>query len=140
MNFSDQTIIGLSFFVFLGFMVVVGLYSSTQSKNNTEDYLLASRAVNPLVTAISAVSSLLSGFMFIAFIGFAYVRGLSAIYYPLGWIAGDFVSWFFIHKKLREKSQEEGTNTITSFIGTFNKKRNELIIKFSSFTKILFSF
>ena len=136
---SNSThIITVSFLAFLILIVLVGISSSRKAKKSTEDYLLASRDVHPLTTAISAISSLLSGFMFIGFIGFVYVQGLSAIIYPICWVTGDLTSWFFIHKPLRDKSQAENTQTIPSFIGTFNNLKNKKTIKTAAVITLIF--
>lgn len=127
-----------SFLLFLIIILLVGLSSFFKKKNNNEDYLLASRSVHPIIVAISGVSSLLSGFMFIGFIGFVYVKGVSAFIYPICWTLGDLTSWFFIHKKLRDKSLEEGSNTINQFIGTSKGVKNYAIIKLSAIITIIF--
>ena len=105
---------------FIGFLILfagVGIYSSTRSKTNAEDYLLAGRNVNPWLMALSAVSTNNSGFMFIGLIGMTYKVGLSSSWIMIGWIAGDYLAWLFVHRRLREISGREKLATIPSFLG-----------------------
>ncbi len=49
-----QIWIAITFIAFLLSFTVVGIYSATQKQNTTNDYLLASRNVNPRLTVLSA--------------------------------------------------------------------------------------
>lgn len=59
-------LIALTFIAFLILFTVVGVYASTQKQDNTTDYLLAGRNVNPWAIALSALSTGQSGFLFTA--------------------------------------------------------------------------
>lgn len=91
-----------SFVSFLAIFLGVGLASSFYSKHSRTDYYLAGRNVRPWLTALSAVATNNSGYMFIGVIGFTYASGLSAIWLMVGWIVGDFIGSLFIHARLRE--------------------------------------
>lgn len=67
---STQVIIAICFIAFLLLFAVVGIYSATKKQNNTTDYLLAGRNVNPWLTGLSAFATAHSGGMFISTIGF----------------------------------------------------------------------
>lgn len=107
----------LSFSVFLLSFILVGLYSATRKKSTTEDYLLASRDVGPWLTALSAAATNNSGYMFIGLIGWTYSVGISAMWLMVGWISGDYLAWWFIHRRVRIRSQQQGSLTIPSFLG-----------------------
>lgn len=107
-----------SFLFFLLCFLGIGIYSATQKQSNTEDYLLAGRSVSPWLTALSAVSSNNSGFMFIAMIGATYQSGLSSMWLMVGWISGDYLAWLFIFKQFRERSEYVGVLSIPTFLGT----------------------
>ncbi|MEO1405780.1 MAG: sodium/proline symporter [Pseudomonadota bacterium] len=62
---------------------------------------MAGSSVPPWLTALSAVSTLNSGYMFTGFVGFTYLAGLDAIWLSIGWIVGDFVASLFVYKQLR---------------------------------------
>jgi len=107
----------LSFLAFLVGFTLIGAYASRYRTSTTEDYLLASRSIGPWFTAMSAVSTNNSGFMFIGLIGTTYTMGLSAVWIMFGWIFGDYLMWFWIHRRLREGSEAEHVRTIPSFLG-----------------------
>jgi sodium/proline symporter len=132
------SLIILSFFGFLGLSTLVGLYSATRKRDTTSDYLLASRNVGPIATGLSAVASNNSGFMFIGLIGTTYMSGISASWLMIGWIFGDYLAWFFVHKKLRELSESRKTLTIPSFIGTGREKRSYPITALAGFITLIF--
>ena len=95
----------LSFIFFLLVFMTVGLLSARVRKNTRSDYYLAGFTVKPWLVGLSAMATNLSGYMFIGLIGFTYVTGLSSIWLMFGWIVGDFIVSFFIHKPLREATE-----------------------------------
>lgn len=119
-------------------MTIVGVIAALQAKASSEDYLLAGRSVNPIATALSAVSSCHSAYMFIGFIGFTYLYGISSLCFVLTWVVGDLIVWLKIYKPLREQSQKLETKTITSFLGTSEKQKFNLLIKIASFVSFVF--
>lgn len=99
----------ISFIIFLSAFALIGISSAYFSKGNHQDYYLASSEVKPWLVGLSAVATNNSGYMFIGVIGYTYVTGLASIWLMIGWIAGDFLSSLYIHKKLRiatERTQE----------------------------------
>ena len=77
---SDDVMILLSFLLFMFFFAGVGLASMRVKEDTTDDYLVAGRGMHPGLAALSAVSTWNSGYMFIGFIGFIYIQGLSLIH------------------------------------------------------------
>jgi len=125
---------------FIGFMLLftgVGIYSSTQKQNDTTDYLLAGRNVNPWFTALSAMSTGQSGLLFIGQVGFAYKAGISSIWLIIGWALGDYIAWWLFFRKLREVSEETGSETVSSFLGQ-NTKGGRIITFISAFITVAF--
>lgn len=113
--------IAVTFILFLLLFTGVGIYSATQKKNTTTDYLLASRNVNPWLVALSAMATGQSGLLFIGQVGFAYTIGLSAIWLTIGWAIGDYIAWWFVFKRLRQVSEEISADTVSSFLGQETK-------------------
>ncbi|MBP0005652.1 MAG: sodium/proline symporter [Cyanobacteria bacterium SBC] len=118
----DRLAIIVCFIAFLLLFTGVGLYSAKRHQNTTADYLLASRNVNPWLTGLSAFATAHSGGMFISTIGYTYLVGISSAWLFLGWFLGDYIAWFFVHKRLREVSEQNASETIGSFLaGTPSK-------------------
>ena len=95
---------------------MVGIWSSKHKTETPDDYLVASRDVSPWMTALSAVSTNNSGYMFIGLIGYAFRDGVEAIWITLGWILGDFFTWLWVHRRVREQSEELGAASVPSFL------------------------
>ncbi|MEQ9367952.1 MAG: sodium/proline symporter [Coleofasciculus chthonoplastes F3-SA18-01] len=114
--------IATTFIVFLLLFTGVGIYSATKKQNTTTDYLLASRNVNPWLTAFSAMATGQSGFLFIGQVGFAYQIGISAIWLTIGWAIGDYIAWGLVFKRLRQVSEEISADTVSSFLGQETKE------------------
>jgi len=113
----NRTPIAATFLVFIALFIGVGLYSGTRRQTTTEDYLLAGRDVNPWFTALSAVATGNSGFMFIGLIGFTYDIGLSAVWLTVGHLVGDTLAWVTVHQRLRKASEDIQAETVSSFLG-----------------------
>lgn len=96
----------LSFGFFLLCFVAIGVASVLVHSKTNNDYLLAGNDVKPWLVALSAVATNNSGYMFIGLIGYAYLSGLHAAWLMVGWIIGDLMISFAVHKRLREKTEE----------------------------------
>lgn len=132
--------VAIGFILFLLLFTGVGLYSATQRQNTTTDYLLASRDVNPWLTGLSTFATAHSGGMFISTIGYTYTTGISSAWLLVGWFLGDYLTWFFVHKRLRQQSAELGSDTFGSFLGTISKgkKTNRAIASLSALITLAF--
>lgn len=107
-----------SFIVFLLLFTGIGILSSRQKTASSEDYLVASRNVNPWLIALSAVSTNNSGYMFIGLIGFTWRSGVEAIWITFGWILGDLLTWFWVHKRVRDQSEAVGAASVPALLAT----------------------
>jgi sodium/proline symporter len=134
---DKQIWIAITFITFLLLFTVVGIYSATQKENTTTDYLLASRKVNPWMTALSAMATGQSGLLFIGNVGFAYKVGVSAIWIPVAWAVGDYLAWWLVFKRLREVSEKTTSDTVSSFLGD-GKTRGRWIVVISALITIAF--
>ena len=134
---SQQVWIAIIFIAFLLSFITVGIYSATQKQNTTTDYLLASRNVNPWLTALSAMATGQSGFLFIGQVGFAYKIGVSSFLLTIGWLIGDYLAWYFIFKPLRQISEETASDTVSSFLSQ-NIKGSRLVAIISALITIAF--
>ncbi|MBR8826700.1 MAG: sodium/proline symporter [Gomphosphaeria aponina SAG 52.96 = DSM 107014] len=130
-------VIAVTLIALLLSFIVVGIVSETQKQNTTTDYLLASRNVNPWLTALSAMATGQSGLLFIGQVGFAYTRGVSSIWLTIGWAFGDYLAWCLIFKRLRELSAANAIDTVSSFLG-HNVRGSRWIVFVSAIITIAF--
>lgn len=112
-----------SFVFFLVLFTLIGVLSAKEKQSTSEDYLVASRSVNPWLTALSAVSTNNSGYMFIGLIGFAWRSGVEAMWITFGWIAGDLITWFWVHKRVRKQSEEVGAASVPALLARESKAK-----------------
>lgn len=110
------------FLLSLLFFILIGLLSALKRKSTTNDYLLAGQNVKPWLTALSAVATNNSGFMFIGMIGFTYNNGLSSIWLAFGWIIGDLLISFIVHPKLRDQAEKTKSLSYSELIGKWDNK------------------
>ncbi|MFN3197342.1 MAG: sodium/proline symporter [Bradymonadia bacterium] len=120
--------IAASFIACLLVFTLIGVMSSKAKQTTTEDYLVASRNIPPWLVALSAVSTNNSGYMFVGLIGFTYAYGLSSIWLSLGWLVGDFLAWFVVHKPLRESSGTANVSSIPGFLAHDRQQGNSRLI------------
>lgn len=133
----NQLTIAICFIVFLLLFTGVGISSATQKSNTTQDYLVASRNVNPWLMALSSFATAHSGFMFIGLIGWTYTSGISASWLMLGWFLGDYVTWFFVHNRLRQVSEDDDAETVGGFLAGKGQK-SRAIAALSALITIVF--
>ncbi len=109
-----------SFIFFLLLFTLIGVSSSFFAKKSTSDYLLAGQDTPPWLAALSAIATNNSGYMFIGMIGYTYTSGLQSAWLMVGWIFGDFIMSLFVHKKLRNVTEEQSTLSFGGVIAKWN--------------------
>ena len=135
---ADSSVIA-SFLFFLALFIAIGAYSATRATKTAGDYLLASRSIGPWMTALSAVATNNSGFMFIGLIGTTYLYGISAAWIMVGWVGGDWLAWLVVHKRLRERSAAASVHTIPSFLALDAQgRRSNLLALTAGLVTVLF--
>jgi sodium/proline symporter len=106
----------IGFAIAMAIFFGIGMASVMKSTSKVNDYLIAGRSISPVSAGLSAVASNNSGFMFIGAIGFTYVYGYAAVWLFFAWIAGDYLSWMFVHKRLRALSETRDSHSVAGFL------------------------
>ncbi|RAX56647.1 sodium:proline symporter [Helicobacter monodelphidis] len=88
---------------FLGYaLLMLGIGFYFFRKNQTaEDYFLGNRSMGPVVSALSAGASDMSGWLLMGLPGALYVSGLIEGYIAVGLSIGATLNWVFVAKRLR---------------------------------------
>jgi sodium/proline symporter len=102
------------FSVYLLVLVAIGVITYLRAKSYS-DYTLAGRSNNKWVTALSAESSDMSGWLLMGLPGAAYAAGFSSIWIIIGLIFGTMFNWIFIANRLRIATEVYNTESITEF-------------------------
>lgn len=95
-----NTPIAIMFVAYAALMLYIGFYFYRQNKN-TEDYFLGGRSLGPVVSALSAGASDMSGWLLMGLPGVLYASGLIESYIAIGLSIGALLNWSFVAKRLR---------------------------------------
>ena len=110
-------------------MVVIGAVVSKRNKT-ASDYYLGGRKLGPLVTAMSAEASDMSGWLLMGLPAVALMGGLAeASWTAIGLAIGTYLNWLFVAKRLRIYSAKIGAFTIPDFFAKrFGDKSRALTV------------
>lgn len=95
-----NTPIAIMFVAYAALMLYIGFYFYRQNKN-TEDFFLGGRSLGPVVSALSAGASDMSGWLLMGLPGALYASGLIESYIAIGLSIGALLNWSFVAKRLR---------------------------------------
>ncbi len=90
----------VAFLLYVIIVLAIGVYAYTKTKD-ASDYFLGGRKLSPLVSAISASASDMSGWILLGLPGYAYLAGLEAAWITLGLMIGVAANWLLMAKRLR---------------------------------------
>ncbi len=126
--FNTPTVcIMITIIVYLVGMLLIGVYF-TKKNNSTSDFYLGGRSLGPLVTAMSAEASDMSGYLLMGLPGLAYLSGLADVGWTIiGLAAGTYLNWLLTSRRLRRYTQLVDAITIPEFFSKrFHDKKNIL--------------
>lgn len=126
----------LAFLFYFSILLTIGLLS--RKKNTSEaDFVVGGRGMNFWVTALSAHASDMSSWLFMAFPMAVFVGGMSKASIGLGLVIGMYLNWQFVAPRLRAKTEEYDSYTLSTF---FEKRFNDHsgLIRIISGTMIIF--
>jgi sodium/proline symporter len=103
-----------AFFVYFCFLLIIGLVAH-KKQSTSADFILGNRSLNFWLTALSAHASDMSAWLFMAFPAAIFLGGLPQIWAAFGLIAGMFVNWHFVAKKLRMATEHYDSYTLSSY-------------------------
>ena len=101
--------------VYMIMMVAIGFAVSGRNKTS-DDFYLGGRKLGPLVTAMSAEASDMSGWLLMGLPAVAMMGGLAeASWTAIGLAIGTYLNWLFVAKRLRIYSQRINAFTLPDF-------------------------
>lgn len=115
--------------VYLIGMLAVGFYFARKNES-ASDFYLGGRKLGPLVTAMSAEASDMSGYLLMGLPGLAYLSGLADVGWTIvGLAAGTYLNWLFTARRLRRYTQITNSFTLPQFFSNrFHDKSNILTV------------
>ena len=114
---SAQICICLTIVAYLCFITCVGVYFNRKGGGaNTDAYYLGGRKLGPLVVAMSAEASDMSGWLLMGLPGLAYLTGVAEpVWTAIGLAVGTYFNWLLVARRLRRYSARLGAITIPDF-------------------------
>ena len=110
----DWVILGT---IILYMLMMIGIGIAVSGKNKTSgDFFLGGRKLGPLVTAMSAEASDMSGWLLMGLPAVALMGGLAeASWTAIGLAIGTYLNWLFVAKRLRVYSHKIDAFTLPDF-------------------------
>jgi len=123
-----NTSILISFVIYILGMLAVGFYFYYRTKN-ISDYVLGGRGLNPVVAALSAGASDMSGWLLLGLPGLMFTTGISGSWIAIGLTIGAFLNWHYIARPLRVFTEKlDDSITIPGFLANrFNNVNLRII-------------
>ena len=90
----------VTFLAYLLLMVAIGLWAWWQTRS-FDDYILGGRSLGPVVTALSAGASDMSGWLLMGLPGALYATGLAEAWIAIGLCIGQYLNWRLVAGPLR---------------------------------------
>ncbi|OYD09586.1 sodium/proline symporter PutP [Paludifilum halophilum] len=106
-----EHVVVLSIGIYLMGMLTIG-YFAYKRTSDLSDYMLGGRSLGPMVTALSAGASDMSGWLLMGLPGAMYATGLSSGWIAVGLTLGAYFNWLYVAPRLRTYT-EVANNAIT---------------------------
>ncbi len=137
---ADSAIM-LTFGLYFLVMLVLGIVAWKKTATS-EDYFLGGRSLGPWTTALSAGASDMSGWLLLGLPGYAFAAGVEAFWLAGGIMAGTWLNWLVVARRLRVFSLAAG-NALTLpeyFSNRFQDKGRALQSISAAFILLFFLF
>lgn len=123
-------LIAIPFILYTLILIFIGIHFYRKSKTE-RSFTLGNRSLNYWVTAISAQTSDMGSWLFIAYPAVVYAKGTFSAWISISFVLFMYLNWKFIAKKLRSETEKYKSLTLSSY---FESKYNDTsgIIKVAS--------
>lgn len=117
----------ISFSFYMIIMLGIGIYFYIKT-DDLSDYVLGGRGLGPVVTALSAGASDMSGWLLLGLPGMMYGQGIVGSWIAIGLTIGAFLNWHYVARPLRSYTQAlDNAITIPDYFSNrFADKKNHL--------------
>lgn len=138
---GNMTILTATFVVYIAVMLAIGFIAYRRT-SNLSDYILGGRSIGPGTAALSAGASDMSGWLLLGLPGYAMVAGYEASWIAIGLLAGTWLNWLLVARRLRIYSHAAGDSVTLPayFENRFEDKTRLLRIISAVFILLFFLF
>ena len=136
---SAKVLIMLTILVYLGGMIIIGIYCSKKNEN-VGDFYLGGRKLGPFVTAMSAEASDMSSYLLMGLPGLAYLSGVADVgWTAIGLALGTYLNWLLVSRRLRSYSVAAGNAiTVPDFLSNRFHEKKKVILGVSAIFILIF--
>ncbi|MCY4473357.1 MAG: sodium/proline symporter PutP [Kistimonas sp.] len=126
------------FAVYMAGMLLIGLWAWKRTSGSA-DYFLGGRALGPWAAALSAGASDMSGWLLLGLPGYAFAAGMEAFWLAGGLLAGTWLNWLLLAKRLRVYSViVDNALTLPSYFANRFRDPSKALPLVSAFFILLF--
>ncbi len=112
---SETTAIVITLVAYKVVLLGIGVLAQRQT-TSADDFFLGGRSLGPWVAGLSASASSSSAWSLLGVSGFAYARGLSAVWLFPACVGGFWLNWSVLAPGLRRRSEHDGALTVTEVL------------------------
>lgn len=124
--------------VYLLILLTIGYYSYKKT-SNLSDYMIGGRGLGPLVTALSAGASDMSGWMLMGLPGAVYLTGISNIWIGIGLTVGAYFNYLLLAPRFRVYTEiANDSMTIPDYLENRFKDKSNILRLVSGIVILLF--
>ena len=135
---KSEIIMLIAIVLYMSFMIGVGIFYSKRN-NSANDFYLGGRKLGPLVTAMSAEASDMSGWLLMGLPGLALICGTAeAVWTAIGLAVGTYFNWLIVAKRMRIYSDKTQSITVPDFFKNRYRDKSKLLVTISAILIIVF--
>ncbi|MGP3977155.1 sodium/proline symporter PutP [Streptomyces sp. 8N114] len=136
--FDSSAPIVAAFLVYAIAMIGVGVWAYTRT-HTFADFALGGRRLGPLVAALSAGASDMSGWLFLALPGAVYAAGIGAAWIAVGLAIGTYLNWLFVAPRLRTYTERaENAVSLSAYLEERFEDRTRILRLVSAAVTLVF--
>ena len=134
----DKLPILITFIGYITIVLVIGVFASRVTRN-LSDFVLGGRRLSPVIAALGAGASDMSGWLLMALPGAVFVWGLKEIWIPVGLTIGAYLNWRLVARRLRIATEKLGNAlTIPAYFNYRFRDHNPLLRTTTALVIIVF--
>lgn len=128
----------IAIIIYMLAMLAIGYWSYRQT-SAYDEYMLAGRGLNPMVAALSAGASDMSGWLLMGLPGALFVAGFSELWIAIGLLIGCWANWFWVAPRLRAYTEVSSDSiTMPSFLESRLRDKSHVLRVASSLIILIF--
>lgn len=112
--------------IYVGILFLIGIVASRRIKSMS-DFYVGGKNIGYWAAAFSARTTGESGWLLIGLTGMGAMAGLSAYWVVVGEVLGVAISWFFMAKKFKRKTDEYDSITVPDYLESHFKSKTHLL-------------